>query len=113
MDAATHNNGAPPPQNTLSSARSTDAVANPWWLLPPEQAPQPPCDGGQRLLPYGRPVPCLWHLQMEDERRRVAKTTAPAMTFAQLMELATATATTAASIKAAMMVNATPLPASC
>jgi hypothetical protein len=39
---------------------------------------------------------------MEDERHHVATTTAPAMTFAQLMELNMATATTIASITATM-----------
>ena len=69
MDAATQNNGAPPPPNTLSFAHSVNAVANPQWLFPPEQAPQPPYDEVQHLLPYGRSVPCPWRIQMEDERR--------------------------------------------
>ncbi len=34
MDAATHYNGAPPPQSTLSSARSANAVANPDGFFP-------------------------------------------------------------------------------
>jgi len=51
MNVVTHNNSAPPPQNALSSARFADAVVNPRWLLPPERAPQPPCDEGQRFLP--------------------------------------------------------------
>ena len=91
MDTGTHNNGAPPPQNTLSFAHSADAVAKPRWLLPSEQAPQPPCNKGQCLLLYGCPVPCPWRLQMEDEHLHVATTKVPAMTFAQLMELATTT----------------------